>query len=81
MNKLILKLENGLKDMEMLQDNWDSYGAKKISKIAIDRVKDCIIRHFTENEQEKTVSIAPTKDGGIILYAEYKFNENGKIDL
>lgn len=57
------RVEKGLDEMAQLSNNWDSYGAYEISKLAIDRAKG-LCRYFPPSMQPE---IEPLKIGGIGL--------------
>lgn len=60
--------EAALSHIEILTDNWDSYGAKVINKEAIKLVKT-ILNHLPEN---LIPEIGPNQDGSISLYWDDK---------
>lgn len=60
-----------LKHLSKLKDNWDSYGAKAVSPIAVKSAEQVLDR----------LSIFPRVDGGIILDFSYDGEDEGDLVL
>lgn len=58
------RLEQAFADIEKLDENWDSYGAKKPSEKTIETAKNFIYYNMAKFS---SIEIEPNKDGSITV--------------
>ncbi len=63
--ELTVELLQRFKEMEKLEDDWDSYGSVPITAKAIAKTKEILADIFEEDTEEDGLFISPLPDGGI----------------
>lgn len=68
---------NKIKSFAMLEDNWDTYGAESISKIAINNAISFV--DFADRYKLFVFFCSPGRNGDVML--EYKLSNNKSMEI
>lgn len=91
-DKRLSKCKESIEEYSKLKDNWDGYGANKLSKKIIEQAKANLIlidKFFSTKKFSMIIpSLAPVSDGSIQFewneadwYLEIEFQKNGKCEI